>query len=160
MNWINFSGDSDRKEFTCNARDLGSILGWGRSPEAGNGYPLQYSCLENSMDLVGYSPRGRKTVGCNWATKHKQQNINWMVEVSILSWGDYPGLSRWAQCNQRVFKSVRKEHKTVSEKEMWQQKQGQRRAVLQALKMEEGCQEPRNLGSFLKLQETRRWTLF
>ena len=116
--------------------------------------------FHEQKNLVGYSPWGRKRVGCNWATKHKQQNINWMVEVSILSWEDYPGLSRWAQCNQRVFKSVRKEQKTVSEKEMWQQKQGRRRAVLQALKMEEGCQEPRNVGSLLKLQETRRWTLF
>ena len=31
-----------------NAEDLGSTLGSGRSPEEGNGYPLQYSCLENS----------------------------------------------------------------------------------------------------------------
>ena len=94
-----------------------------------------------------------------WLNTNKQ-NIKWMVEVSILSWGDYPGLSRWAQCNQRVFKSVRKGQKTVSEKERWQEKQGQRSAVLQALKMEEGCQEPRNLGSLLKLQEKRGWTLF
>ena len=33
-----------------NAGDLGSIPGLGRSPGGGNGYPLQYSCLENSMD--------------------------------------------------------------------------------------------------------------
>ena len=32
------------------ARDEVSIPGWGRSPEGGNGHPLQYSCLENSMD--------------------------------------------------------------------------------------------------------------
>ena len=32
------------------ARDTGLIPGLGRSPGAGNGYPLQYSCLENSMD--------------------------------------------------------------------------------------------------------------
>ena len=41
------------KEPTCNAgdvRDLGSIPGSGRSPGVGNGNPLQYSCLENSMD--------------------------------------------------------------------------------------------------------------
>ena len=31
-------------------RDAGSIPGSGRSPEEGNGYPLQYSCLENPMD--------------------------------------------------------------------------------------------------------------
>ena len=45
-----FPGGSDGKESTCNAGDLGSILGLGRSPGGGNGNPLQYSCLENSMD--------------------------------------------------------------------------------------------------------------
>ena len=38
------------KEYTCNAGDMGLIPGLGRSPEGGNGNPLQYSCLENSMD--------------------------------------------------------------------------------------------------------------
>ena len=32
------------------ARDVGSVSGWGRYPGVGNGNPLQYSCLENSMD--------------------------------------------------------------------------------------------------------------
>ena len=32
------------------ARDMGSIPGWGRSPREGNGDPLQHSCLENSLD--------------------------------------------------------------------------------------------------------------
>ena len=32
------------------ARDVGSICGWGRSPGVGSGTPLQYSCLENPMD--------------------------------------------------------------------------------------------------------------
>ena len=45
-----FPGGSDGKESACNARDPGLILGSGRSPGEGNGYPLQYSCLENSMD--------------------------------------------------------------------------------------------------------------
>ena len=35
---------------TGDARDSGSVLGSGRSPGEGNDYPLQYSCLENSMD--------------------------------------------------------------------------------------------------------------
>ena len=39
---------SDGKESSCNAGDLGLIPGWGRAPGEGNGYPLQYSCLENS----------------------------------------------------------------------------------------------------------------
>ena len=42
--------NSDGKESTYNMRDLGSIPGLGRSPGEGNGYPLQYSCLENPMD--------------------------------------------------------------------------------------------------------------
>ena len=41
---------SDDKEFACNAGDLGLITGSGRSHGEGNGNPLQYSCLENSMD--------------------------------------------------------------------------------------------------------------
>ena len=33
-----------------NSGDTGSVLGWGRSPEEGNGNVLQYSCLENPME--------------------------------------------------------------------------------------------------------------
>ena len=46
-----FSGDSDGKECACNTRVLGLIVGLGRSPGEGNGYLLQYSCLENSMHI-------------------------------------------------------------------------------------------------------------
>ena len=68
---------SDRKESACNAGDLGLIpalgIQLGIPPGEGNGNPLQYFCLENSMDrraLAGYSPT-RATgqgVGHNWAT--------------------------------------------------------------------------------------------
>ena len=47
---LGFPGGSDAKESASNAGDPGSILGWGRSPGEGNGNPLQYSCLENSVD--------------------------------------------------------------------------------------------------------------
>ena len=47
---MGFPGGSDSKESACNAGDLGLIPGLGRSPEEGNDNPLQYSCLENSMD--------------------------------------------------------------------------------------------------------------
>ena len=63
---LGFSGGSDSKASACSVGDLGSIPGLGRSPGEGNGNPLQYSCLENSMDwgapqsLVGYSPWCRK----------------------------------------------------------------------------------------------------
>ena len=45
-----FPDGSVNKESACNAGDLGSIPGLGRSPREGNGKPLQYSWLENSMD--------------------------------------------------------------------------------------------------------------
>ena len=58
-----FPSGSDGKASVCNAGDLGSIPGLGRSLGEGNGSPLQYSCLENPMDhraWVGYRPWGRK----------------------------------------------------------------------------------------------------
>ena len=57
------AGDSEDKESACNAGDAGLIPGSGRSPGEGNGNPLQYSCLEisiNQRSLAAYSPRGRK----------------------------------------------------------------------------------------------------
>ena len=45
-----FRGDSPGKESACSAGDPGLILGLGRSPEEGNGNPLQTSRLENPMD--------------------------------------------------------------------------------------------------------------
>ena len=45
-----FPGGSDSKASVYNAGDPGSIPGLGRSPGEGNGNPLQYYCLENSMD--------------------------------------------------------------------------------------------------------------
>ena len=48
-----------------NARVTGSILGSERSPGGGHGDPLQYSCLENPMDLAGYSSIGQHRMGYN-----------------------------------------------------------------------------------------------
>ena len=45
-----FPGGSDGKESACNAGDPSLIPGQGISPGEGNGKPVQYSCLENSMD--------------------------------------------------------------------------------------------------------------
>ena len=57
---LGFLGGSGGKESTCSAGDLGLIPGLGRSPGKGNGYSLQYFCLENSMDR-----------GAWWATVHR-----------------------------------------------------------------------------------------
>ena len=56
---MGFPGCSDSKESACNAGDLGSIPGSGRSPGEGNGNPRQCSCLENPMDR-----------GAWWASVH------------------------------------------------------------------------------------------
>ena len=49
IKYIRHPGGSDSEESACNAEDLGSIPGLGRSPGEGHGYPLQYSGLENSL---------------------------------------------------------------------------------------------------------------
>ena len=56
---MGFPGGSYDKKSTCNAGDLSSIPGLGKSPGGGNGNPLQYSYLDNSMDR-----------GAWWATVH------------------------------------------------------------------------------------------
>ena len=61
------------KEFTFNEGDLGLIPGLGRSPGEGKGYPLQYSGLENSMDL--YSPWG-----------HKESDMTERLSLSLSWW--------------------------------------------------------------------------
>ena len=49
LHYAGFPCSSDVKESACSAGDLGLILGWGRYPGEGNGYTLQYSCLENPL---------------------------------------------------------------------------------------------------------------
>ena len=48
--FLGFPCGSAGKESACSVGDLGSVPGLGRSPGVGNGNPLQYSCLEDSMD--------------------------------------------------------------------------------------------------------------
>ena len=69
---MGFPGGSASKEPTCNAGDLGSILGFGRSPGERNSYTLQYSCLKNSMDCIVI---GSQTAKYDWDT------------FTLLAWG-------------------------------------------------------------------------
>ena len=50
LSYVGFPGGSDGKGSTCSAGNLGLIPGLERSPGEGNGYPFQYSCLENFVD--------------------------------------------------------------------------------------------------------------
>ena len=52
--FLDFPDGSDSKDFACSTGDLGLTPGLGRYPGEGNGYPLQYSCLEKSMDRGGW----------------------------------------------------------------------------------------------------------
>ena len=79
-----FLNGSVGKESACSAADM-MIPGSGRSPEGGNGNPLQYSCLENSMDR-----------GTWWATVHGVQTVRhdrvWAWTVGLLV----------PRCNHRI----------------------------------------------------------
>ena len=72
---MDFSGVSDSKESACNARDPGSILGLGKSPGEGKGYPLQYSGLENSMDHIVHGVAKSQTRLSNFKTMAQPKDM-------------------------------------------------------------------------------------
>ena len=82
-----FLGGSDDKESACNAGDLGSIPGLGRSPGKGNGYLFQYSCPENSMERGAW----RATVhgvAQSWTqlkrlSMHTQWNSSYVLQGNV-----------------------------------------------------------------------------
>ena len=74
---LGFPSGSDGKESACSAGDLGSVLGLEISPGEGKGNPLQYSCLENSMDR-----------GAWWATLqggHKESDTTEQLTLLYVS---------------------------------------------------------------------------
>ena len=79
---MGFPGGSEVKASVCNAGDLGSIPGSGRSPGGGNGNPLQYSCLENPMDG-----------GAWWATVHgvgkRRTRLSQLSDLPLIYLHDY-----------------------------------------------------------------------
>ena len=76
-----FPGGSAGKEPACNAGDLDSIPGLGRSPGEGNGYPLRYSGLENSMNCIVHGVAGSRTGLCDFhfTSQHHLQSCSWVV---------------------------------------------------------------------------------
>ena len=77
-----FPGGSDGQESICNAGDLGSSPGWGKSPGEGNGYPLLFSCLENSMDRWAWqaAPYGIRKSQTWLSDFHRFTSINsWLL---------------------------------------------------------------------------------
>ena len=72
IHWRGFSVGSDGKESACNAEDPDLIPGSGRSPGGGNGNPLQYPCLENSMDRAAWQ-----------ATVHGLKKVSDMTNILV-----------------------------------------------------------------------------
>ena len=80
----------------CNAEDLGSIPGLGGSPEEGNGNPLQYSCLQNSMDR---QPGGLQSMVLQSQTRLSDLTLSLSsifcclkseeINCAFLKWGPY-----------------------------------------------------------------------
>ena len=76
--FLGFSDGSDSKKSTCNAGNLGSNTGFGRSPGGGHGNPLQYSCLENlhgQRSLAGCSP---------WYCKKLDTTERWSMHALLI----------------------------------------------------------------------------
>ena len=79
-------GGLDGKESACSVGDLGSIPGLGRSSGEGNGYPLQYSCLENPMDRGAW---GLQSMGLQsdtierLTTQHRSSIKSFCVELMV-----------------------------------------------------------------------------
>ena len=96
-----FSGGSDGKDSACNAGNLGSIPGSGRSPGEGNGNPLQYSCLENSMDGGAWQAPIPGVTFCfhTWRTE-----VSHVVELKP-SWES----QGWLQRGERTSPILKKE---------------------------------------------------
>ena len=72
-----FPRSSAGKESSCNMRDLGSIPELGKSPREGNGYPLQYSGLENSMDCISQSKES------NMTNRYSHCNATWSISYLL-----------------------------------------------------------------------------
>ena len=74
---MSFPGVSDSKVSACNAGDPSWIPGLGISPGEGNGYPLQYSCLENSTD------RGEGQAAVHGVAKDTTEQLTLSVSLKV-----------------------------------------------------------------------------
>ena len=93
---LGFPGVLVSKESACNAGDQGSIPGLGRSPEEGNGNPLQHSCLENPMDRGAWwtTVHGVARVGHDWVTKPPRVDLLCFPHKVCISSFYYPNKKR------------------------------------------------------------------
>ena len=90
---MGFPGGSDGKDSTCSAGDPGLTPGSGKSPAEGNGYPLHYSGLENSMDCLSH-----------WVAKSWTLLSNFQFHFPVFFHGVFHGqrsLVDYSPCNHK-----------------------------------------------------------
>ena len=89
---MGFLGSSSGKESACNAGDLGSIPGLGRSPGEGKGYPLQYCVLENSMNCMVHGVAKSRTQLSNIQQNRIVFCIHTVSQRAVFTWQDVTDL--------------------------------------------------------------------
>ena len=101
--YLGFPGGASGKEPTCHAgdvREVGLILGSGRSPGGGHGIPLQYSCLENPMDRGAWQATvhrvAKSQTWLKWLSMHACITIIFLIIDILLS---ISSLSFWLYLN-------------------------------------------------------------
>ena len=86
---MGFPDSSAGKESACNAGDLGSIPGLGRSPGEGKVYPLQYSGLENSVDWIVYGVAKSRTWLSDFHSLTQLEMYNIPLLNRMMIWSPY-----------------------------------------------------------------------
>ena len=115
---MGFPGGSDSKEFACSAGVPALILGSERSPGEGNGNPLQYSCLENSMDRGTWQATAhgvakksntteRLTFGKIFFKRNSTFTVGWIVtELSFSLWEDLGKISQGGSIRSYIWRMI------------------------------------------------------
>ena len=86
---MGFPGSSAGKESTCNAgdaTDIGLILGLERSPGKGNGYPIQYSCLENPINRGTWRAADHRVAKSQTRLSAAQHNLVLWQHLEFFVW--------------------------------------------------------------------------
>ena len=107
--FLGFPAISDGKESACNAGDLGSIPGLGRSPGEGNGYSHEYSCLENpcgQRSLAGSCPWDHKELDTTEQLTQQYTTNFWrpLFLLYIIAPGCPHGVSSSTHCGYPTLK--------------------------------------------------------
>ena len=87
---LGFSGGSGGKEPTCNVEDLSPNPVLGKSPGGGHGNPLQYSCLENSMDRRAWQATVhgfKESDTTEWLSTAQHSLVFYLEDVEIMAQG-------------------------------------------------------------------------